>query len=249
MLLGPEQRSVGAPQGLVARRRGLEVAQSDRHRRAQPVAQRGLGHGAARAVGAQQGLMAIALDEDDAVGVGAHPRQDVLLAHGAAQEGADLGQDLIGGVEAGAVVELAEVVDVDEGDGQRTVVALGASDLLGQALAEGAVVGQAGEPVDGRLGVEARAILGVGDGRGDEVGVVGQALLGAGCEPARLRRPDDQGAPERGGGVHGRRQAHAARLAVGHRARGRLAVAQAREQAAGDDLARGGGVDGPGLVV
>ena len=130
--------------------------------------------------------MAIALDEDDAVGVGAHPREDVLLAHGAAQQGADLDQHLVGGVQAGAVVELAEAVDVDEGDGQRAVVALGARDLLGQALAEGAVVGQAGERVGRRLGVEPRAILGVGHGGGDEVGVVVQALLGAGRELVRL---------------------------------------------------------------
>ena len=162
VLLGPEQGGVGAPQRLVARGRGLEVAEPDRDRRAQPVAQRRLGHGAPRAVGAQQGLMAIALHEDDAVGVGAHPRDDVLVADGAAQEGADLDQHLVGGVQAGAIVERAEAVDVDEGDGQRAVVALGAGDLLGQALAEDAVVGQAGERVDCRLVVEPRAILGVG---------------------------------------------------------------------------------------
>ena len=154
VLLGPVQGGVGAPQRLVARARGLEVAEPDRHRGAQPVAQRRLGDRAPRAVGAHQRLVAVALDEDHAVLVGAHAGEHVLLAHRAAQQGADLHQHLVGHVEAGAVVEVAEAVDVDEGDGQGAVVALGARDLLGQPLAEGAVVGQAGERVRRRLGVE-----------------------------------------------------------------------------------------------
>ena len=51
VLLGPEQRGVGAPQHLVVGARGLEVAEPDRDRGAQPVAQRRLGDGAPRAVG------------------------------------------------------------------------------------------------------------------------------------------------------------------------------------------------------
>jgi hypothetical protein len=178
VLLGPEERGVGAPQGLVARRRGLEVAQPDRHRRAQPVAQRRLGYRAPRAVRAQQRLMAIALDEDDAVGVAAHPREDVLLAHDPAQQRPDLDQDLVGGIQAGAVVELAEVVDVDEGDGQRAVVAQGAGDLLGQALAKARWLGRPVSPSIAASVSRARAILGVGHAGGDEVGVVWQALVG-----------------------------------------------------------------------
>ena len=113
--------------------------------------QRRVGHGAARAVGEEQRLVAIALDEDHAELVGAHAREDVLLAQRGAQEPADLGEHGVGRLEAGAVAELAEAVDVDERDGERAVVALRARDLLGQALAEGAVVGQAGQRVDGRL--------------------------------------------------------------------------------------------------
>ena len=167
--------------------------------------------------------MAIALDEDHAVLVGAQAREDVLLAHGAAQQRADLDQHLVGHVQAGAVVELAEAVDVDEGDGQRAVVALGARDLLGQALAEGAVVGQAGERVGGRLGVQPRAILGVGHRGGDEVGVILQALLGPGRELVRVVGHHDERAPHRGAGAHRGGQAHAVVLAVHPVARDGLA--------------------------
>ena len=111
-------------------------------------------------------------------------------------------------------LSVAEAVDVDEGDGQRAVVALGARDLLGQALAEGAVVGQAGERVGRRLGVEPGAVLGVGHGGGDEVGVVLQALLGARRRtradrwPRRSARPTARRrcAPARPGACSGARR-------------------------------------------
>ena len=197
-----------------ARARGLEVAEADRDRGAQPVAHGRLGDRTPRAVGPHQRLMAVALDEDHAVLVGAQAREDVLLAQRAAQQRADLHEHLVGHVQAGAVVEVAEAVDVEQGDGQRAVVALGARDLLGQPLAEGAVVGQAGERVRRRLGVQAGAVLGVGHGGGDEVGVVLQALLGAGGELVRVAGHDDERAPHRGAVAHRRGESHAAVLAV-----------------------------------
>ena len=193
--------------------------------------------------------MAIALDEDHAVLVGAQAGEDVLLAHRAAQQRADLHQHLVGHVEAGAVVEVAKAVDVDEGDGQRAVVALGARDLLGQALAEGAVVGQAGEHVRRRLGVHPGAMLGVGHGGGDEVGVVLQALLGSGGELVRIAGHDDERAPHRGAVAHRGGETHAAVLAVHAVARDGLAAAQAVEQAARAHVHCRAGVLGAVLVL
>jgi hypothetical protein len=112
-------------------------------------------------------------------------------------------------------------------------VALGASDLARQPRAEGAAVGQAGQRVGRGLAVQARAVLGVGDGGGDEIGVVLQALLGTGAEALQMVRADHERAPQDGAGVHGRGQAQAPRRLVDLLARERGAGEELREHAAG----------------
>jgi len=59
---------------------------------------------------------------------------------------------------AEAVVDLLEVVEVDDGDAQRGVVALGAGELARECFVEGAAVADAGERILARL---ARELLGL----------------------------------------------------------------------------------------
>ena len=61
------------------------------------------------------------------------------------------------------VVDGLEVVDVDEGDRQRPLVAGGALDLGEQRREQRLAVGDAGQPVD------RRAVVGLGEGAGDRV--------------------------------------------------------------------------------
>jgi hypothetical protein len=131
VLLGPVQGRVGAAQRLVGAAGRLEVAEADRDRRAHPQ-QRGLGHSTPRAVGHEQRPVAIALDEDRPELVAADAGEHVLLADRVAQQRGDLAEDLVGHLHARSFAEVAEAVDVDQGDGQRPPVALRACDLAGQ---------------------------------------------------------------------------------------------------------------------
>ena len=70
--------------------------------------------------------------------------------------------DVAGGVAVG-VVDGLEVVDVDERDRQRALVAAGALDLGEQGGQQRAAVRDAGQAVDGR------EVLGLGEGGGDAV--------------------------------------------------------------------------------
>jgi hypothetical protein len=56
---------------------------------------------------------------------------------------------------AQGVVDLLEVIEVDEHEAQRALVAQGPAALGAQGLVEGPVVGQAGERIGDRLGGEA----------------------------------------------------------------------------------------------
>jgi hypothetical protein len=94
------------------------------------------------------------------------------------------------------------------------------------------VVGQAGERVGRRLAVEPGAILGVRHRSRDEVGVLPQALLGAGRELVGIVGHHDERAPQRGAAAHRRGQARAAVLALEPAARDGIAAAQAVQQAA-----------------
>ena len=70
----------------------------------------------------------------------------------------DAAQDDVAGRVAVRVVDRLEVVDVDEGDAQRPLVARRALDLGEQGGEERLAVGDAGQPVD------RRPVVGVGEG-------------------------------------------------------------------------------------
>ena len=63
----------------------------------------------------------------------------------------ELSQDLVAVQVPVLVVDALEVVDVDERDGKRRVVALGAVDLLAQPVHEVAAVEDAGQVIDRAL--------------------------------------------------------------------------------------------------
>ena len=150
--------------------------------------------------------------------VAAQAGEDVLGAGDVAQRGGDRGEHDVAALVAERVVDRLEVVDVEQRERERPLVAQRARELLAQALVEGAVVGQAGERIGGRLLDEDRVGLGVGHRQADELGEVVEHALGVGRQ--RLGRHGGHGdhAPQAPAHRHGRRQ----RAAVAH-ARGALA--------------------------
>ena len=122
------------------------------------------------------------------------------------------------------------------------VVAPGARDLAGQALVEGAVVGQAGQRVGEGLRVEPVALLGVDQRRGHERGEAREAVGRVGRQRRALRRGGGDDAPEGVVDAHGRdgerveaELAHDRRDArvAGVQVRRRLAAVGDRDAAAG----------------
>ncbi len=90
----------------------------------------------------------------------------------------DVAQDDVARGVAVRVVDHLEVVDVDERDAQRSLVARGALDFGEEVGEQSLAIGDAGQPVDGR------PVVGVGEGCRDAVDRVAQA----GLETAALGR-------------------------------------------------------------
>jgi len=99
------------------------------------------------------------------------------------------------------------VVDVDEHQRQHAIVALRALGLLGQALVEGAAIGQRGQRVGESLRRQALACMGVGHGDARELGEAGDPLLVASREGARCVAQRDDHAPAPAVGHDRRRDA------------------------------------------
>ena len=115
------------------------------------------------------------------VGLGEEPGEllaadppEHLAARGRARSGGgDLDQGLVARAVAEAVVDALEVVEVEHGQRERTLVAAGALDLEQQPLVEDAVVGEPGQRVLRGARRELRARIGVRDGEADQVGEAG----------------------------------------------------------------------------
>ena len=90
--------------------------------------------------------------EEDRELVTADAEGAVGTAQGVVQHGAEAAEDAIAVGMATRVVDRLEVVDVDEKERQRDVVAQGGRDLPIELLVEGAVVAQPGERVAQRIG-------------------------------------------------------------------------------------------------
>ena len=128
------------------------------------------------------------------------------------------------------VVDRLEVVDVEQRERERPLVAQRARELLAQALVEGAVVGQARQRIGGGLLDEDRVGLGVGHGQADQLGEVVEHALGVGRQRVGRHGRHRDRAPQPSAHVHGRGQ--------------RAAVAHARRA-----LARGVAVDAHGAPL
>ena len=77
------------------------------------------------AIGDDAGSGGLGLGHDDGELVAADAREQVRAAHGAGQVRRDVDQDLIAGLVAEGVVDGLELVDVDEGQRERSAVPLG----------------------------------------------------------------------------------------------------------------------------
>ena len=115
------------------------------------------------------------------------------------------------------VVDLLELVEVEEHEGQRAVVPRGARPLALDLFLEGAVVAEAGEPVEQRLG--ARLVIGAlerAQASAQPFGRLEHAVGQPDGEQAKAgrERDDDQGRQHE-------RRALAPRLAVDDRCRDR----------------------------
>ena len=134
----------------------------------------------AGALDGDQRLLLVGLGHEQRELVAAQAGEDVLGAGDVAQRGGDGGQHDVAALVAERVVDRLEVVDVEQRERERPLVAQRAGELLAQALVEGAVVGQARERIGGRLLDEDRVGLGVGHGQADELGEVVEHALGVG---------------------------------------------------------------------
>jgi hypothetical protein len=89
---------------------------------------------------------------------------DVLAAEGAGEQAAEPAQDLVAGGVPVAVVDLLEVVEIEDREGQRLVEAPGEAQVVLQQLRRPAPVGHAGEAVGlGQAAEQLHPLQAVGD--------------------------------------------------------------------------------------
>ena len=148
----------------------LEAADAGRDGDPQAGAELDGGDRAARALDGGECLLLAGLGHEQRELVAAQAGEDVLGAGDVAQRGGDRGEHGVAALVAERVVDRLEVVDVEQGERERPLVAQRAGELLAQALVEGAVVGQARERIGGGLLDEDGVRLGVGHRQADELG-------------------------------------------------------------------------------
>jgi hypothetical protein len=168
-LLGRAQRAVGQlEQGGGAL--GVGGISGDARRAAQPAAdRRGVLHRHPRRLGECEGPRGVGVRQHDAELVAANAPDDAEVAHGRAQAGRHGGQDLVPERVAVGLVDALEVVEVEQHDGERPLLAARHGQLPAHDLLEAAVVGEAGEGVAvGQLLEVAVVLLEIG-GHGVEV--------------------------------------------------------------------------------
>src|SRR6266700_2927028 len=83
--------------------------------------------------------------QDDQELLTAVTRDHVYVAHALARDFGDRTDDVVAELARARVVEALELIDVDEGAGQRVVVALGALELLGESRVQVPVIVKTGE--------------------------------------------------------------------------------------------------------
>ncbi len=120
-------------------------------------------------------LLDVGLGEDQHEFLAAVAADHVAGAEVRAERLGDAAQDDVAGGVAVGVVDGLEVVDVDEGDRQRPLVAAGTLDLGEERGQEGAAVGHAGQAV------ERRQVVGLGHRDRDAVDRATEAALEAGA--------------------------------------------------------------------
>ena len=98
----------------------------------------------------RRALLDVGLGQDEHEFLAAVAADEVARAKVLGDRLGDPAQDDVAGGVAVGVVDRLEVVDVDEGDAQRALVARRALDLGEQGGEERLAVGDAGQPVDGR---------------------------------------------------------------------------------------------------
>ena len=118
-------------------------------------------------------VLDVGLGQDEHEFLAAIPADEVARAQVLDDRLGDAAQDDVAGGVAVRVVDGLEVVDVDEGDAQRPLVARCALDLGEQGGEEGLAIDDAGQAVD------RRPVVGVGEGGGDAVDGVPEAGLEA----------------------------------------------------------------------
>src|SRR6185295_10662841 len=111
------------------------------------------------AFGDGEGAGEVGLGEEDGELLAAVAGDDVGLADGLAEGGGQVAEHLVPHLVAVGLVDVLEVVEVEEEQRQRVVVALGAAELLAEAVLEVAVVVDGGEPVGDGETVEPGALL------------------------------------------------------------------------------------------
>ena len=170
--LGGQQALVG---GLEERRDRGRVLRRDRHagRGGDRAGDRpgGVAHRAHEALGGAGGLGLVGVGEDHGELLAAGAADDVARPHVAFEDVAEGDQDLVADRVAVDVVDALEVVDVEQDEADRGVVARGARQLGGEALVEVAAVEEAGQLVgaglDGEQLAPARVVVGEGRERGE----------------------------------------------------------------------------------
>ena len=166
--------------------------------------------------------------EEDRELVTADAEGAVGAAQGVVQQGAEAAQDAIAVGVAARVVDRLELVDVDEEERQRDVVAQGGRDLPIELLVEGAMVAQPGERVAQRIG----------EGR-----LVANLELGLRRHQRGERAPHRQRSHGQGGGGAGgdrdRRVVANDQGEAVHQPEGEHAEHDAAEHAAGQNAGRG----------
>jgi hypothetical protein len=87
------------------------------------------------------------IDESDGELVAARPRYDVALAQHRLNTGGNVAQHLIAATMVDGVVDFLEIVDLEAKDGDAGAIAMNARHGLGQAVAEGLAIGEAGQRI------------------------------------------------------------------------------------------------------
>jgi hypothetical protein len=196
LVLRPVQRAVCELHQFLAGFRLVKVTNSGRHRQVRGDADRGGAELRCATLGDCTRPVSIGLGKQQRELVAADPAENVSGAGAVLEKGCRLHQGRVSRLVAVGIVNALEVIEVEQHERKRPVIALRALNLGFDPLLEGAMIQETSQRIAGGLGQEVRARVRICDCEPGEVGEDAEPLLDIPWQLLLRSDDNEQGPPQ-----------------------------------------------------